>query len=312
MTTTVARVTAAASARPVPTACARSKTVATGQQEVYAVATDASNVYFSAGGTINAIRFIDKGLIGMPAPLISMGAARPREIVINGNDMVYAFRGINNSGRVGHSNPPDAMMTSTIHNALAGPWGVTADATFMYWADVIDNGIYREPIPETPGNPQQIASNVAGSAPQDLEVSSSHVYWTNYGNGEIRRVVLAGGMASEVVANGQSSPFGLALDTTHIYWSTEQGGEIKRQPIAGGAEEVIATAQVQPSYIAVDNGNVYWTNFGSGVVSRAPVDGSAAPLVIAAGQNEPFHVAVDATHVYWTTLGGGTVMRAPK
>src|SRR5262245_36909397 len=51
-----------------------------------------------------------------------------------------------------------------------------------------------------------------------VAADATHVYWTNYGDGTVRRMPLGGG-ASTLVATGQLRPAGIAVDRDFVYWA---------------------------------------------------------------------------------------------
>jgi hypothetical protein len=93
-------------------------------------------------------------------------------------------------------------------------------------------------------------------------------------------------------------------------------------PIAGGKPSTLDTNQYIPSNMASDGKSLYWTNYGTtpgaddDSVMKASLSGSS-PITIASAQANPLGIAVDGTRVYWANSGnkgdpGGEVDEAPK
>ncbi len=110
------------------------------------------------------------------------------------------------------------------------------------------------------------------SQPEDVAIDASYVYWTDIGDGSVRRVAKGGG-ASTAIATGQSRPRRLALDDTYVYWSNELGGAIMRAPKDASAAPTIVSTAVSPWGVITLGSYVFFTD-GNGV-SRVPKAGGA-------------------------------------
>ena len=75
-----------------------------------------------------------------------------------------------------------------------------------------------------PGSPGQVTTIAADQAyPNGLAVDATHVYWTNRGDGTVKRMPKGGapGEPPTVIATGQVAPGPIVVDETHVYWANE-------------------------------------------------------------------------------------------
>jgi hypothetical protein len=97
--------------------------------------------------------------------------------------------------------------------------GFAIDAARVYLADGDSGSVLSEKIDGSGG----LVTHSSGEAmPSSVAVDGTHVYWTNQGNGLIRRVAKAGGTA-ETLASGQAAPFAIAVNSRAVYWLTTDG-----------------------------------------------------------------------------------------
>ncbi|HZF55006.1 MAG TPA: hypothetical protein VE093_40425 [Polyangiaceae bacterium] len=169
--------------------------------------------------------------------------------------------------------------------------------------------------------------------PTRIAVDDTGVYWTNRGEGAVRRAAKgADSLSTSPLAWGQDRPIALAVSDTHVYWLNQgtlkngyEDGAVMRvvrtgtSVETGDEPEVIAASKKLPYAIAIDDEHVYWTNLLDGTVMRAPITGGETPKVLADGQSNPIAITVDQETVYWanagTSAGGykdGAVMRVKK
>jgi hypothetical protein len=118
-----------------------------------------------------------------------------------------------------------------------------------------------------------------GVAPEDIAVDSANVYWTDLGDGSVRKISKAGGNAV-VLAQSQQGPRRIAVQGAYVYWSNNLGGAIMRAPIDGSSAPQVVSAANQPWGLVVDATYVYWVDTGTTAILKAPVSSGSASVVL--------------------------------
>lgn len=140
-----------------------------------------------------------------------------------------------------------------------------------------------------------------------IVTDDTHVYWTNFGDGQVLRIPKHGG-AQEILHSGQTQPRGIAIDDEHLYWTTYRG--VWRMPKGGNTAELISgDPGPNTDGVALDETHVYWSQFDGLIRRRLKVGGEIETLATIDGGAE---LVLDATHVYWRTWSGGLVQRVSK
>lgn len=194
------------------------------------------------------------------------------------------------------------------------PQGVTADATYFYWAELDANQLVRAAraggMPGTFGPPQMgpvsIVLDTAGFA-----------YWTASNDGTVNRCPVASCTAAmtKAIVMGQTSPWGLAIDAGYLYFTDLQStGRVVRCNHDGtGQMQLGGGSQSNPLRIVSDGVHVYWTNQGSGANTGSVMACTGATCApIATGLATPAGIAVDAKAVYYSTEGDTTLWKVVK
>jgi hypothetical protein len=90
------------------------------------------------------------------------------------------------------------------------------DATRVYVADAANHTV----IGVTFDGGAVVTYSATDVSPSSIAVDASYVYWTNTDDGTLKRAPLAGGVAPEVLATGQSGATNVAVNSRAVYWST--------------------------------------------------------------------------------------------
>ena len=155
------------------------------------------------------------------------------------------------------------------------PWGITVDATNLYWVN-------------------DAATGSVVTCPK-----------TGCGTSNSLLVTLA---------NGQSGARTMAIDANSTYWVTQTAGTVMKCQKTGCAQipTVLASGLTNPKGVAVDDTWVYFTEPNANAVKKVPKNGGSVVLV-AGNQQMPFNVAVDGKWIYWTNNAlAGSVRKVAK
>ncbi len=145
------------------------------------------------------------------------------------------------------------------------------------------------------------------SAPLNVAVDETHVYWTNFqASGSVVRATSSGG--NRTVLTDAVSPFDLALDDESVFFTSDD--EIARVPKVGGASTPLISGTGEPRGVAVDDSDVFYVDLGNadGDVESIPKMGGGED-VLAANESSPRFLTVMNGFVYWTDDADATVSR---
>jgi hypothetical protein len=105
------------------------------------------------------------------------------------------------------------------------PCDLAVVAGFVYWTGtdpVLGGTVKRMPVDGSAG-PTVLVQ--ALYAPEGIAVDSTFVYWTNFNEGTVMKVELAGGTPF-TLASGQNNPQAIVVDANSVYWSNAGDGTI--------------------------------------------------------------------------------------
>lgn len=283
--------------------------LATGQGEVWGVALDERNVYFTSftGGFV--ARVPKAG--GAVERIASTGAFLARKVAVNASHVYWTSDdspgAISRCLLTGCVGAPEVLATPQ------RPLGLALDATIFFWADRNSTELRAKLLA---GGPELHVADSTSGPPIAVAVESSRLFWIADFTGEVQGRAQDGGTFS-VGINGTAGR-DLVLDGTFVYWGAAidlgQDGRISRAPRSGvGPVELVGPAKGEPVSLAVDAKRLYWTAWarqtdggvlGAGVYSCPPAGCGAAPTTVAAGQDLPRGIALDDSAVYWGANGG--------
>lgn len=217
----------------------------------------------------------------------------------------------NASGSIATANRAGGEVIQKLFFASPEPYGITADATHVYWTDDGTDEIGRAELNGANVEPSLIP--IAGQVPEGMAVEGEYIYWANLVGQAIGRARLDGSNPEPnfVQLSAESFPEGVAIEGQSIYWTAAgHGGEIGRSNLGGGEieEEFITGLGGAISALAADPNYLYWsTNVG---VGRAKLDGTEVDKGLVTGQTSVGGVAVDNEHVFWASFATNRIGRA--
>jgi hypothetical protein len=139
-------------------------------------------------------------------------------------------------------------------------FGVTVDASHVYWSDKSLHYIRRRPLATLDMNVggQEVAS---GGMPRHLAVDGQRVYWVTE-DGFVLSHAKDGTGDTTMLAANQTGAFSIIVDDHYVYWTRYMpGGTVGRAPKDGsGSAEALASGQKHPLGLAQECGTIYWTN----------------------------------------------------
>ncbi len=223
----------------------------------------------------------------------------------------WANNGGGDGTTIGRANLDGSDANQSFIAGAAGPCGVAATTTHLYWANRALGTIGRANLDGT-GVDQSFITGA--SLPCGVAVDSARVYWMNQGTGAIARANLDGSGASQSFIPGLGlSNCAVAVNATNLFWDNFAGGSgttIGRASVNGtGVDPSFIGGATGPCGVAVNSANVFWANFGSDAIGRANLDGSGANQAFV-GATDPCGVALTSTHLFWANQSTGAIGRA--
>jgi hypothetical protein len=203
-----------------------SATLVGGQDAPWAIAVDATNVYWTNKSSPNTSlgAVIKLPLAGGPPQILASGQASPWGIAVNSANVYWV-----NNGSTDMSNGTvmsvglDGGTPVVIASGQNAPWSVVVDSSNVYWTnygDATGSGSVME-APLDGGDSFALATGQ--DFPWGIAVDATSVYWTNFGdtgaNGSVMKVNIDGTNLT-TVATGLSQPAGIAVDATSLYFTT--------------------------------------------------------------------------------------------
>lgn len=146
---------------------------------VYAMAADATNVYWTLNATNGAV--FSAPIAGGPVTLLVAHTDRPLGIAVDANNVYWAGNGTDTLNAM----PIGGGPVTTIATGPGYPSYVTIDSGYLFWSaglDSNDAAILKMPV--TGGTPTVLAWKVYGAGP--IAVDAQYVYWIEE-NGSIAK-----------------------------------------------------------------------------------------------------------------------------
>lgn len=190
--------------------------VAAEQDNVAAIAVDATHVYWIAGEAI--VRVEKEG--GKPPKPVVEGFGQPTGLAVD-DAFVYSYSTL--SGKLsrvpkkGGAAKPVVTEDVTLHAFFA-------DDRFLYWSIGSEGKAELKRLAKAGGKPSSVVTGQ--SIPGGLAQDGSSIYWTN--GDAIFRADKSGGGATKIVDKTDRA-ISLAVDATNVYW-TDRMGRVQKLP----------------------------------------------------------------------------------
>lgn len=143
------------------------------------------------------------------------------------------------------------------------PIGIAADATHVYWSDVLTRQILRtttDPL----GTTAEVFAETNGG-PTEIVLANGVLYWVTEDNGAVQSKATDAALDAPpftYTVDSQAVSRSLAVDDEFVYWTvymnSEGRGEVRRARIGEGNPITLATGEPYFFEIAVDCGSIYW------------------------------------------------------
>jgi hypothetical protein len=154
----------------------------------------------------------------------------------------------------------------------------------------------------------QVASGQG--APWDLVVDGAFLYFTNNGDGTVKRCATSGcGGAPTQLASGMNHPERLVVDSTYVYYTdygtgTTDGVIMRVKKDASLGAQTLVSTEVFPEGIAVDATYVYWAARNAAGSIRIAIEGGGSASNVAASQPNATSVVLNGGSLFWATESG--------
>ncbi len=274
--------------------------VAASQFNCFAVAVDATHVYWTNESGTAGLQRLEHSKSGQP-PTVLHAPAAPGDVKL---DETHVYWANETAGTVYRLNK-QALGSAELVGLGVRAVGVALDNTHVYWtsrgtAGQTDGTVSR--ALKDGSNPQVLATGL--DSPRGVSLDETHAYWTSERTGAVSRIQKGGGSPQMLAAGkggGGINGWGIVVISGDVIW--RDGAFLRRIPTAGGTAIDLRTDQPNPRFMSVDGDDLFW-------VSDAVMTGSAsglpgAPLTpVFEGSVTNLHgIVADSKYVYYTEWG---------
>ncbi len=192
------------------------------------IAVDGANAYFTDFGaeSVLSLDLVSGTSAVIASPGIGTGQNSPYRIAMDDKTIFWVNEGkpgklgaIMLSDRMDPTPVVAAASQDTPRSLALGLKAGTAEA--IYWANFGSGEVMSASLSGTPvtaGAPVPLATGQA--SPHGVAIDATHVYWTNRGDGTVRKVPRGGGKAV-IVAKNQVAPGAIVVEGDSVFWVNE-------------------------------------------------------------------------------------------
>ncbi len=203
----------------------------------------------------------------------------------------------------------DAGVALELARGLVDLSSVAATETTVFVAERTPGRV--RSIPIGGGSIGDVSTN-AGS-PTGLAVTTTDLFWCNYGGKELLRQPLAGGLIVPHTTSTKN-PFQIAIASDRVVTVTLDGvvgaGEIQQYAFDFTAGPSVGIATGNPYDVAALGTDFYWTESATGRIGRGQTGVSTNKDLVASGESDCQSIAVDSAGVYWARPSNGLIRTA--
>jgi hypothetical protein len=215
------------------------------------LALDATSVYFtnSGGGTQSGV--LKTSLApGGSVDNLAIGTSAPDALLVDQTN-VY-FSGDEIISKVPIAGGPAVILVDT-RPRHTSPRQFVLAADYLYWTQASDSGDAVMRVAKAGGDAETLVKGELVTT--SLAVDADNVYFLAYG--DLKKVPVAGGASSVVVAGFAGTGGQLALDGDTLYATNNKSKSIVKVNKAGGTPTVVAAAP-SPRSLTFDATHLYW------------------------------------------------------
>lgn len=212
----------------------------------------------------------------------------PTDVAVNSTNIFW----VNNSDNSVHQALIDGSgAQTTIPGGLTSAWGVTANASHLFYTNVAAPFIGRKSL--STGTLDQALVSQTGQQPLDVVVDANYIYWVT-GVNTIGRANLDGTGVNASFITGLDEPRSIAVNGTHIFWTNSGSNSIGRANLDGsGPNSAFIQGTASPRGLAINGTYIYWTNFNPNSIGRATLAGGSVNQSFAPLSSYSGAIAVD-------------------
>lgn len=277
-------------------------TIADQQDKPYAIAIDATNLYWvtaSSDGMSGTV--VEAPLGGGPPVTLASGLSSPVGVAVDDTN-VYVLHSQFRIDAV----PKAGGSVSTVAN-VDGSFefsDLVLDGSNLYWIELVTRSVMT--VPTTGGTAVTLASQIA-ETPSAIAVDDANVYVAAYSPGASAGEILAipqgdAGAGPKQLAAFDAQPMAIALDATNVYWGAQglngmaTAKAVMKMSKQGGTPTPLGTMpSAAANGLVVDGTSAYYSFFG---VDRVPLS-AGAPSTLFSDTVQDGPMVADAQHLYF-------------